>query len=183
MADNSTSQERISRKLSPNTETESKKKAIIALACIFVLFVVAVLVAIALAAPNRREVVRNEVVTPENVDEIIAELPERTPPGEYEVKMNTTWVFETGESASSNAYVENSKANTNAVYFDIIRSDTEETIYQSPTLPVGSHLEGITLDTALEAGSYPCMLTYYLLDDEGEPISKLNINLDITVTR
>lgn len=183
MADNSTSQERISRKLSPNTEAESKRGAIIALACLLILFVVAILVAIVLAAPNRREVVRNEVVTPDNVDEMIADLSEHTPPGEYEVKMNTSWVFETGESASSNAYVENSTANTNAVYFDIIRSDTGETIYQSPTLPVGSHLEGITLDTALEAGSYPCMLTYYLLDDEGEPISKLNINLDITVTR
>lgn len=183
MADNSTSQERISRKLSPNTEADSKKKTIIALTCIFTLLVVAILVAVALAAPNTRKVVRNEVVTPENVDEMIANLPERTQAGEYEVKMNTTWVFETGDSASSNAYVENSTANTNAVYFDIIRSDTEETIYQSPTLPVGSHLEGITLDTALEAGSYPCMLTYHLLDDQGMPISKLNINLDITVNR
>ena len=181
MADNSTSQERISRKLSPDTETESKKRAIIALTCLFILFIVAVIVAIALAAPNRRDVVRNAVVTPENVDEILANMQNHTPPGQYEVKMNTAWVFETGDSTSSNAYVENSTANTNDVYFDIIRSDTNETIYQSPTLPVGSHLEGITLDTALEAGSYSCVLTYYLLDDQGAPTSKLNINLDITV--
>lgn len=182
MADNSTSQERISRKLSPDTETESKKRAIIALTCLFILLVVAILVAIAFAAPNNVKT-RNEVVVPENLDEILADMPERTPTGKYEVKMNTSWVFETGDSASSNAYVENATANINDVYFDIIRSDTKETIYQSPTLPVGSHLEGITLDTALEAGSYPCVLTYHLLDDQGLPISSLNINLDITVNR
>lgn len=181
MADNSTSQERISRKLSPDTETESKKRAIIALTCLFILLVVAILVAIALAAPNQK--VRNEVVTPENVDEMIADMQDYTPPGEYEVKMNSTWVFETGDSASSNAYVENSTANVNDVYFDIIRSDTEETIYESPTLPVGSHLEGITLDTALEAGSYPCILTYHLLDDQGQPMSKVLLKINIVVNR
>ena len=40
--------------------------------------------------------------------------------------------------------------NTNAVYFDIMRSDTEETIFESPVIPVGSHMEGITLDKALD---------------------------------
>ena len=181
MADNSTSQERISRKLSPDTETESKKKMIIALTCIFILLVVAIIVAVALATPNKD--VRNEVVTPENLDEVLINMQEPTPVGKYEVIMNTSWVFETGDSASSNAYVENATANINDVYFDIIRSDTKETIYKSPTLPVGSHLEGITLDTALEAGSYPCVLTYHLLDDQGLPISSLNIKLDITVNR
>ena len=185
MANNNISQERISQKLSSGTDAKSRKGIIIAVSCIFVLIIVVVVGVLVFAAPNNatktRNEIRNTVVTPENVDEIIANMKEHTPAGQYEVMMNTSWEFETGDSASSNAYVENSTANTNDVYFDIVRSDTKETIFKSPTIPIGSRLEGITLDTALEAGSYSCVLTYHLLDDQGEPVSKLNINLDITV--
>lgn len=125
---------------------------------------------------------RNVVVTPDNVKEILEQTEAvNTTPGRYEVTMNTSWTFENGHSASSNAYVENSTSNTNAVYFDIVRSDTNETIYRSPILPVGSHLENIALDTELAAGNYSCVLTYFLVDDNYNPVSKLNINLDITV--
>jgi flagellar basal body-associated protein FliL len=177
------SQERISQKLSPVAENKSRKGVIIGVSCAVVALVVVVAVVLVLVLPKNDTETRNTVVTPDNVDEVLASMQDnqKTQAGQYEVAMNTTWEFEDGNSASSNAYVENTTSNTNDVYFDIVRSDTGETIYKSPTIPVGSHLEGITLDTALEAGSYSCVLTYHLLDDSGEPISKLNINLDINV--
>lgn len=183
MSNNNLSQERISQKLSPTAETKSNKGIIIAISCSVVLLIAVVAIVLILVKPSNGTEKRNAVVTPDNVDEVLADMQDnqKTQAGQYEVTMNTSWEFENGGAASSNAYVENSTSNTNDVYFDIVRSDTGETIYKSPTIPVGSHLEGITLDTELEAGSYSCVLTYHLLDDEGEPISKLNINLDITV--
>ena len=125
---------------------------------------------------------RNVVVNENNVDEVLEQLPtERTAPGYYEVTMNTTWNFPSGEEPSSDAYVENVETNTNAVYFDVMLADTEETIFASPILPVGSHLDNITLDTALPAGTYDCLVTYHLLDDENRNISKLNLTLKINV--
>lgn len=183
MSNNSNlSQERISQKLSPESESKGKKGVVIGIVCIVAVIVVATVVLV-LFLPKNNTDTRNIVVTPDNVDEILANLQdnEQTQAGQYQVTMNTSWEFENGQSASANAYVENCTANTNDVYFDVVRSDTGETIFQSPIIPIGSHLENITLDTDLPAGSYDCTLTYYLLDESGEPVSKLNLKLDITV--
>lgn len=126
---------------------------------------------------------RNVVVNEENIEEILAELDEKeaVPVGYYETIMNSTWNFVRGDAPSSNAYVENAKANTNSVCFDITLEDTEETIYESPILPVGSHLENITLDSNLSKGTYDCIVTYHLLDEENISISTLKVTLTIIV--
>lgn len=175
------SEERISQKLSTGT-VPGKRNKILAILGVVLLVVAIVVVIMVVVKPNRAES-RNTVVTPDNVDEILADLQDnqKTEAGKYQVTMNTTWDFKDGSSASSNAYVENATANANDVYFDIVRSDTGDTIFKSPTIPVGSHLEDITLDTDLEAGSYDCVLTYHLLDSSGKAVSKLNINLKINV--
>lgn len=126
---------------------------------------------------------RNVVVNEDNVAQIIEEMEEseRVPQGSYEMTMNSTWHFDNGASASDNAYVENSVTNTNPVYFDIARSDTEETIFESPILPLGSHLDSITLDENLPAGTYDCVMTYHLLDENDESISTVNVSLTIVI--
>lgn len=126
---------------------------------------------------------RNVVVNEDNVDEVLSQLQQeqRTAPGYYEVMMNTTWYFPSGEDPSSNAYVENVETNTNAVYFDVTLVDTEETILASPILPLGSYMDNITLDTALPAGTYDCLVTYHLLDEENVSISKVTLTLTIII--
>lgn len=127
-------------------------------------------------------VLRNVVVNEDNVEEVIAQMQEQpTAPGYYEVMMNTTWNFPNGEEPSSNAYVKNVETNTNSVYFDVTLADTEETILASPILPVGSYLDNITLDTVLSAGTYDCLLTYHLLNDENRSIATLKMTLTIVI--
>lgn len=176
---NRSSEERISQKLSHESSKNSRKNtAIIVIIGIVIIAVVALILIFA----RRPETKRNVVVTPDNVDEILSDMKEQpTKPGTYEVKMNTTWDFDKGDKASDNAYVENSTSNTNAVDFDIVLSKTGETIFKSPVIPVGSHLENITLNKPLEKGKHACVLTYHLLDDKGETSGKLNINLTINV--
>jgi hypothetical protein len=128
---------------------------------------------------------RNVVVSEQNAKEVASEMlaQEYTPTGYYQVTMNSTWNFASGDAVSDNAYVENATANTNAVYFDVVRSDTEETIYESPVIPVGSHLENISLDKDLEAGTYDCVLTYHLVDDDQKTLSTLNMGLTIVIAQ
>lgn len=182
MSNNNLSQERISQKLSTKTEGKGTKGLAIGIACTSVVLVVIVAVILVFVKPDSTEK-RNVIVSPENVDEILAEMEasSKIQPGQYEVTMNSTWEFESGNVASSNAYVENSTANSNDVYFDITLSDSGETIFESPIIPVGSHLEGITLDKTLDAGAYDCVLTYHLLDENDEPVSSLNIALTIVI--
>lgn len=131
---------------------------------------------------EKEPVNRNVVVNEQNVEEVLAQLPEqKTPVGSYEVTMNSTWRFANGEAISENAYVENAEANTNSVYFDVTRADTKETLYESPILPVGSYLENIALDTKLSAGNYDCLITYHLLDEENISISTVKLTLTIII--
>ena len=175
MSENSNNKERISEKLSSEKANTKKKGILPVIIGIAAVIIVIVGVVIFTQGSNRSKDTfskqRNIVVNPDNVDET----------GTYEVTMNTTWEFEKGDSASTNAYVENSTRNKNAVYFDIVRTDTGDKIYESPIIPIGSHLEKITLDKALEKGSYDCTLTYHLLDEKGNPTSKLNLSLMINV--
>ena len=82
---------------------------------------------------------------------------------------------------SYDAVVENVEKNTNDVYFDVELSDTEETIYESPVIPRGSHLEALTLDKELEAGTYDCVLTYHLIDEDQNTVSTLRMGLTVMV--
>lgn len=177
---NQSSQERISQKLSEGTEKKSKTNIvpIVLIVVIAIVLIIALILILAKQSPDTEK--RNVVITPDNMDEVLANM-QKVEPGTYEVTMNTTWHFDSGSSASTNAYVENSTANSNDVYFDIVRSDTNEKIFASPIIPVGSHLENITLDKPLDSGEYKCILTYHLLDENGEPVSSVDIYVTIVV--
>lgn len=127
---------------------------------------------------------RGVVVNSSNVEKVAEQMIEDfdpVPAGSYEVTMNSTWYFADGSASSDNAYVENANSNVSDVYFDVTRSDTGETIYSSPVLPVGTYLEDITLDTVLPAGSYDCVIIYHLLNDEGNTQSTVRLTLKIVV--
>ena len=100
----------------------------------------------------------------------------------YDVKMNSEWTFANGSAYSEDAYVENPSTNLNSVYFDIKVNGYEEPVFTSPVLPVGSHIENITLDRALKAGVYKCTLTYHLLSMDGkDEVGTLQMALKIVV--
>lgn len=163
-----------------NTEKGGTKKRIICI--VMILILIGVIVALVLWMNRKEEASqRNVVVNTENVEAIVADMQEVTPIGYYEASMNSTWYFDNGAAASENAYVENPQSNTNSVYFDVVRSDTDETIFSSPILPVGAHLENFTLDEELPEGTYSCVCTYYLLDEEEQPVSLVNVSVMIVV--
>lgn len=126
---------------------------------------------------------RNVVVNEENAEEVAEEIINRetVAPGTYRVTMNSTWNFKDGTASSDNAYVENSTANTNPVYFDLQLADTEEVIYESPVIPVGSYLDDIKLDTDMDAGTYDCVLIYHLVDEEQSTLSTLRMAVTVVV--
>lgn len=127
----------------------------------------------------------NIVVTPDNVDELLAEREEAevTPMGSFEVMMRTTWTFPTSKSASTDAYIANSINNRNTVYFTIAKEGSEEPFYTSPYIPVGSRMENVTLDCDLEAGTHDTVLTYHLVDGEYQEISEVSVELEIIIER
>ena len=127
---------------------------------------------------------RDTLVTEENAERVAEEFFQETPenvPQAYTVTMSSDWTFEDGSKPSEDAYVENSNFNTTGVYFDIIKEDTEETLYESPIIPVGKHISNIKLDKDLDAGKYDCVCVYHLVDDDGKTLTTVRVAVKITV--
>lgn len=128
---------------------------------------------------------RSVLITEDNIDEMAEQILDQSEPEgvpmNYQVTMNSTWEFEDGQSASRNAYVANSENNETPVYFDVIRNDTQEVIYQSPVIPLGMDLDDIVLDVDLDAGNYECTMVYHLIDDEQNTLTTVNMWLMIKV--
>lgn len=158
---------------------QKNKKMLVGIFILIGIIVVLIGVLVYLLA-DRGEEKRNVVVTQDNVEEILAGEPP-VASGHYNVVMNTTWYFPSGSSPSNNAYVENDAANTNDIYFDIVLADTEEPIYASPVLPLGSHIENIALDKSLDAGTYDCVCIYHLIDEEQNTLSTVRVSVTVVV--
>lgn len=160
----------------------NKNVVIVAAIAIVIIAVLVGVIVFLLNSQEEEEKPRNVVVTPENVEEVIEQMKEeeKVPVGAYEVSMNTEWIFLDGESISENAFVENSTANTNMMYFIITINDGEE-IYHSPYMEVGSYLESIQLDKDVPKGDYDAVITYHLVDEEFNDLSQVSMRMKIVV--
>lgn len=174
-------QEVVNPEVSKEANKDKGKKTVIVILCLLLLILLAVI--IYLLWPKEEEK-RNRVVTSENVGEILEDIeeePEPVPAATYTVKMNSEWKFENGTAASSNAYVENSEHNEFDVYFDVLLGEEEEVIYQSPILPVGEHVDNITLTKDLDAGVYDAVVVYHLVDENQETLSTVRVSVKLLV--
>lgn len=130
------------------------------------------------------ETQRSTLITQENVEEVIEEAVRQPPveaPSSYEVSMTMDWIFPDGASPSGNAYVENVTSNETDIYFDVLLRETQEILYQSPVIPLGGRLTDITLQQALPAGVYPCIVEYHLIDANQNTLGTVNMGITITV--
>lgn len=163
-------------------EGKSKTVGIVILVIVILALVGVILYLLMSREPEEER--RNVVITPDNVEEVIAQMEDEefVEPGYYTVTMSYDWHFATGDAVSADAYVENMAENTNAVYLDLfLSSDEENAIYKSPVIPVGSNLRDIVLDTALDAGTYDCVAVYHLVDDDQNTVSTLRVTVTVIV--
>jgi hypothetical protein len=149
-----------------------------------VLIAVVVAVVLLVIKPWGEEPDKKQVVTAENVDEIMDDILDTTPkniPVHYTVTQNSDWVFPDGKSESINAYVENDKDNETPVYFDIVVDETGETVYSSPVIELGARIEHMKLDKELEKGEYVCTMTYHLVDGEQNTLTTVDVGLNLII--
>ena len=98
-------------------------------------------------------------------EEIEANLNRKVAEGMINISMNTAPVFADG-TAEGNIMVVNETINHYPQKVEFIRNDTNEVIYSSNAIPVGSKIERAALDVDLEAGEYECTALFHNLDPE-----------------
>lgn len=123
---------------------------------------------------------RATFVSPDNVEEVKQQLSQPITDAYYKTSMTVDWYFDNGKAVSTSAYVANHEDNTRTVYFDV-NLESGDLVYSSPYLPVGEKMEQITLDKDLDAGDYPAVCTYYLVDDDHNVITHVSVAVTIHI--
>ena len=100
--------------------------------------------------------------------------------GMINISMNTSPYFEDGDSLG-NLMIVNETINRYPQKVQIIRNDTEEIIYTSGAIAVGSKIEAAALDVDLDAGTYECTALFHNLDNSGNIIGSAGAIVTITI--
>lgn len=171
-----------------NTAASGKNNSLIIMCVIIcvILFIIVVSAVIMFSASSASKQVeknqkRDVVVTPDNVEEILEQMKETNPDTSYTASMNVDWYFADSATPSDNSYVENAPENSRTVYFDILLVGTNEMVYTSPYIPVGSRLESIALQSDLKAGDYEAVCLYHLVDDDNQEVSTVSVAVTLHV--
>ncbi|MDR1246042.1 MAG: hypothetical protein LBK57_03330 [Clostridiales Family XIII bacterium] len=170
-------------------ETKGSINKFVVIAVVLALVVITVLIIVIVRLLNAPEPAPTEtriggvgtVATIENIESIRSKLNEPVADGYYETRMNVEWTFETWDTPSENAYVANSENNTRTVYFTLSLEETNEIIYTSPDIPVGSQLTNFALDRNPGAGEHSAIATYRLLDDDGNELSNVSVSVTLHI--
>lgn len=176
-------------------DEKKKNKAVIIVIAIFAVVVIA-LIGIIIYLLNRsddggrdvdtqRKVADSvrTVIDEDSANNVMEQMREEVAEGMFECQMSMTWTFADGKAESQDAYVANSVNNTHPICFDVYMKDTEEILYASPVLPVGTDFTNFKLDKELPAGSYQATVMYSLLEDADsqEVISQAGFVVTINV--
>ena len=116
-----------------------------------------------------------------DVNKIVEGLNEKVEEGMINISMNTSPSFENGTSAGSLMIV-NEGVNRYPQVVEITRNDTNEVIYKSGAIPVGSKIESTKLSMDLDAGTYECTAMFYNVNpDTGEYLGCAGAIITVTV--
>ena len=113
-------------------------------------------------------------------EEIEDRLNNQLEEGMINISMNTSPCFEDGTS-KGNLMIVNETINRYPQKVQIIRNDTEEIIYTSGAIAVGSKIEAAALDVNLDAGEYECTALFHNLDNSGNIIGSAGAIITITI--
>lgn len=186
---------KVGEKVAPKQETAAKganKLPLILVAVTAAVVIVALLAVILVLLKREPEVVdsgpttppgyvKGTVLTQDNVEEVLSQAAEPVVAGYYNCTMNMDWHFEDSTKASYDAYVLNSTINTYTVYFDVNLEDGYELVYSSPYIPVGLEVDEIKLISELEAGVYPAIVTYHLVDEDHNELSTVSVTVTLYI--
>ncbi|MDD3228296.1 MAG: hypothetical protein PHE09_03665 [Oscillospiraceae bacterium] len=100
-----------------------------------------------------------------DTDKIVDSLNEKVEQGMINISMNTSPIFQNGTS-TGNLMIVNESINNYPQVVEIVRNDTNEGIYKSGAIAVGSKIESAKLDADLNAGTYDCTAMFYNVDPE-----------------
>lgn len=116
-------------------------------------------------------------------EELKASLQSEVDKSYMNLKININPVFESGKS-KGNLMIQNSKDNLSNMKVFIFMEDTKELLYESPIIAPNQSVVEDVLIKDLDAGTYNCVATFYILDPEThQKINEAGIKITLTVNQ
>lgn len=162
------------------------KHIVLILGSLVIICAAVVTAIVLLRQPVTQETVtsRVPVINQDNLAKIESDIAEKVAKGMFETHMNTNWEFPNGKSASSNAVMGNSASNRYPFWFTVTLEDTNETVFTSSLLPVGTVLKEVKLDKELKKGTYPAIVSIHMVDEKGVEVeSNMGFNITLSVKK
>lgn len=116
-----------------------------------------------------------------NTNDIVTDMAEQVKEGMFHCSMTFDWTFENSNSVSPNAYVANAEDNRYTLYFDVYEKETNELLFSSPLLPVGSEFKEVKLEKTLVPGDYKAIVMYTLVNEDYEEVSSAGFTITISI--
>jgi hypothetical protein len=152
-----------SEKPGKDEKNQKRKKIIIAIIIVLLLIAIIILLILLLKKPEEEGRGSVRVVNEETAGTVMDDMRDEVAKGMFECEMSMNWTVTGG--TQTDAYVGNSGANTYPIYFDVILDETNEVLYSSPVLPVGSNVAEFSLDKPLAVGKHKATVMYTLVED------------------
>ena len=165
-----------------NTATPKKgltTKHVVLILGTVVIICAAVLIAIFLLK-DKPEETGIGIITESNVEQIQGETREKVAKGMFMTHMNTTWTFPDGKSPSKDAVMGNASGNNYPFWFSLTLEDSDETLFESGLLPLGTQIGEIKLNKNLDKGTYPALVTVHMVDEQGNEVEG-NMSFKVTL--
>lgn len=158
-----------------------KTKILIAVIIILVLVIIGMVVFFLCNRKKGEKQVTDKptLITEENAGQVIGDLKDDSADTMFNCRMSYNWSF--NGKKSKDAYVANTDYNHYPIYFEVRDDDSQEIIYTSASIPVGSEVNGITLDKKLSLGTHPATVIYHLVDEDGNEVSSTAFTITIQV--
>lgn len=113
--------------------------------------------------------------------EIQEDLNQKVAESMINISMNMNPVFESGNS-KGNLSIVNNQVNYYSQMVEIYRDDTQELIYKSSAIPVGSRIDSAKLNVSLKKGTYNCTAYFNAIDHNTNTIvGKAGAKIKITI--
>ncbi len=161
--------------LTPEELKKKKRKKIIIIACILLIIIAAVVIYF---------LTRPKGITEGNYKQIMEDMENEVQEGYFETYMNTDWTFPDGTSETTDAILGNSPNNKKPIRCEVRLAETDEVVFKTDVMPVGTELPPFKLDVDLDAGTYDAVCEVYLLDEEkdGTYTDYSNAGFNVTIT-
>lgn len=186
--ENTNAEEKQSPKAAANEskkDKKSSKKTMILVGIIIVLLLIIIGLVLAFLFFGKKDkdetVDKPTLITEENANQVIGDLEDNSADTMFNCRMTYNWTV--NGKKCEDAYVANTDYNHYPIYFEVRDDNSQKIIYKSAEIPVGSEINGITLNQRLDQGTHPATVIYHLINDKGEEVSSTAFTINIQVVR